>query len=188
MLQGDSQAITLWGDIEEATLALVREEVGRRGVGLIVRPLPRDLDPYMLQPAADVASELLREIVAADPQYGFTHLKLQLPLRTIVIWRTNPNAATDDRLKEVARDNDLTMEFRTASVSVKDAQQLSEKLKTSNGKWDQLGFEILGCFARPTGIIVTIRGDEGAAERRLFGRNHVIGVMDGSVVYTSTQS
>jgi hypothetical protein len=87
MLRAREIGIVIWGNISSPTLAAVRRVVDAIGAHLAVRELPHRLDPYGLQPKGDTAAEAMHERACAR-SYGCTQLKLQLPLRSVIVWRT----------------------------------------------------------------------------------------------------
>jgi hypothetical protein len=182
MLQTDvnSGTITIWRrtDVPPESDASLRQVASSAGVTLDLRPLPDDSqwDPSARADTLGVVANQIRAAVDADPSYGMNLLKIEVPLNTVIVWRSSPNRATDMALVEIAQSAGAQIELRTAAYSREELTLLGRQIAAENQTWQSFGFTVNGADPRPTGALIVVRGDVDAAVQHLPAHAWIIGV------------
>ena len=175
-VEADTKTATFWDSSNQPPSAALQNIATNAGYRLISRDLPpadtwSQADEYALSSAADQ----VRARFDQTPASGFTALKIEVPLKTLIVWRTTPNETVDDdELRAIASADGIVLELRTATISKTDAERLGRQLQQSTGQGGS--FTVLGAYSTGSGPVVTVTGDLDAAKAELGNRPGVFSV------------
>jgi hypothetical protein len=172
----DNHTVTLWrttpaAAVEEALQSITAEA----GYSITIKAVPpSNTWSASDQDALSTAANSMRDVLGASAASGFADLRIEVPLNTIVLWRTTPSEATDTQLQQIADEAGVQLELLTAPMSEADAQSLGRTLRADNDKWRALGFTVNGAYATGSGPVVVVSGDVTAASSALADRSDIL--------------
>jgi hypothetical protein len=188
-ISASEQRVTLYRSEPDSS---VESQVGliveNAGYSMVIKEMPpqetwSDTD----QQALSAAANQMRQTLSDSPESGYADIKIEVPLNTIVLWRTTATR-TDDLLQQIADQAGIKLEIRAAPMSESDARSLGKTLRADNERWLKLGFSINGAYATGSGAVVVVTGDETAAHSALSDRSDVFAIeKDDGVPLTGTR-
>lgn len=169
-------------DFPPGTRADVHDVAEEAGVRLKVRALVAADSHLSRQEKLDSSAEAMQTIATRDLSYGFSFLKIEVAWRTIVVWRKEPNAATDAALQHAADQANVTLELRTSTYSKRDIDRIGGGLVAENVTWRRHGFVVTGFSPNPWGVLVYASGSQENAERILLRDERILAIKSGDVI------
>ena len=112
---------------------LVREltaEASAFGYGLNIHPYP-EASPLQ-ESATSEAANLMRSQAEETPSSGFTTLKVQPALDSVVLWHTSDDPEVEQALADIAESAGITVEMHIAPMSREATDRLAARLRAQN--------------------------------------------------------
>jgi hypothetical protein len=142
-------------------------------------PAPSGNDPAVTA-AAERLDPLLRQEFAAS----YAGLVLNHDAHTVVVYR-RPDAALDARARSEV--TDVTVELRDARMSLREMQDLRDRVMADTAYWSQQGVTISSAGPKPDGSGIEVMTSPGSSDdqkklRKRYGTD-AITVTKGSIIF-----
>jgi hypothetical protein len=157
-----TKTVNLWLQGEAAGLTASLSDIARsRGFDLETLPYPT-ADPRTTE-KLDAVAERIRNIVRANPEYGFTTLHLSSPTDEVVVWRTHEDHDLDRAVTAAGAKDGVQVVVLEAPTSASETEVLADDLRSRNADWEGRGFRVEGAYPTGSGPVVLVTGDLAAA-------------------------
>jgi hypothetical protein len=164
------RTVTFWAtDAPSEVLTELASSSRAAGYTFVEKTLPNPSSrATAIEERLSDAATKIRGVLADSPDSKLAALKIEVPLDTVIVWRTSPTEATDDQLESIAADFGVEIELLDAPISQHEAAKFGNELRQENDRWKQQGFTVNGAYATGSGPIIVVQGDASAASQVLL--------------------